>query len=88
MPVNIGGETYQTSNEIAEALGISRQTLWRWREKGKIPAGMRSRSRQVLFTVEEVSVIKEYANKLEPIELGNARQQLALFSKNRLLEER
>jgi hypothetical protein len=32
----------------------------------------------VLFTVEEVAVIREYANKLEPIEFGGTRQ-LGLF---------
>ncbi len=88
MPVQIGGQTYHTNNEISEALGVSRQTLWRWREKGKIPTGLRARTRQVLFTPEEVDVIKDFANKLEPIELGNTRQQLALFGKIRPEEPR
>jgi DNA-binding transcriptional MerR regulator len=87
MPVEIGGQTYHTNNEVSEDLGITRQTLWRWREKGKIPAGLRSRNRQVLFTDDEVAAIEEYANKLEPIELGSTRQQLALFGRIREAEE-
>lgn len=37
MPVQVGGLTYFTNNEVSEELSVSRQTLWRWREKGRIP---------------------------------------------------
>ncbi len=79
MPVQIGAVSYFTNNEVSEELGVTRQTLWRWREKGRIPSGVRYRTRQVLFTAEEVAVIREYANKLEPIEFG-ATRQLGLFT--------
>ena len=82
MPVQIGGAAYLTNNEVSEDLGVSRQTLWRWREKGRIPAGVRYRTRQVLFTAEEVAAIREYANKLEPIKFGGTRQ-LGLFARVR-----
>jgi predicted DNA-binding transcriptional regulator AlpA len=83
MPVQVGGLTYFTNNEVLEELGITRQALWRWREKGRVPAGVRrQRTRQVLFTTEEVAAIREYANRLEPIEFGGARQ-LALFGRGR-----
>ena len=85
MPVQVGELTYYTNNEVSEQLGVSRQTLWRWREKGRIPAGVRYRTRQVLFTVEEVVAIREYANKLEPIEFGGTRQ-LGLFRRARTEE--
>ena len=78
MPVQVGKVTYYTNNEVSEQLSVSRQTLWRWREKGKIPPGVRSRNRQVLFTEAEVAAIREYATKLEPIEFGGTRQ-LGLF---------
>jgi len=80
MPVQVGGVTYLTNNEVSEELGVSRQTLWRWREKGRIPAGVRYRTRQVLFTADEVAAIREYANKLVPIEFGGTRQ-LGLFGR-------
>jgi hypothetical protein len=78
MPVTIAGRTYFSNAEVADDLKITRQTLWRWRDAGKIPPGLRSRSRQVLFAEEEVAVIRDYANRLEPIEFGTP-QQMRLF---------
>jgi len=85
MPVQVGDLTYFTNNEVSEELGITRQTLWRWREKGKIPAGVRYRTRQVLFTADEFGLIRDHANKLEPIEFGG-NVQLGLFGRTRRQE--
>ena len=82
MPVAINGQNYNTKDEVAKDLGINPVTLWRWRKKGAIPAGFRSRDGKVLFSPQEVTQILEYANKLEPIELGGTRQ-LGLFPKTR-----
>lgn len=82
MPVEINGQKYSTSVEVSEELNINPVTLWRWRKKGLIPPGLRSRNRQVLFTAQEVAEIREYSTKLVPVELGAARQ-LGLFSRNR-----
>lgn len=80
MPVRIDGEEYFTNSEVSEELGVSRQTLWRWREKGRIPTGLRYRTRQVLFKKAEVDLIRQFANHLEPIELGSGGvKQLGLF---------
>lgn len=80
MPVLIDGELYHTHSEVSDQLSISRQTLWRWREKGRIPSGLRYRTRQVLFNRDEVEVIRQFANHLEPIELGGGgTKQLGLF---------
>jgi excisionase family DNA binding protein len=88
MPVEIQGEQYYTNSEVSDQLNVSRQTLWRWREKGSIPAGMRYRTRQVLFTAEEVDAIREFANRLEPIEFGGGSvRQLGLFSRRPRQEE-
>ena len=90
MPVTIEGEEYYTNSEVSDELRVSRQTLWRWREKGSIPAGLRYRTRQVLFKAEEVETIRQYANRLVPIELGSgAVRQLGLFARgSRQREER
>jgi len=80
MPVAINGQNYSTKDEVAKDLGINPVTLWRWRKKGAIPTGLRSRKGKVLFSPDEVTQIRDYANKLEPIELGGMRQ-LGLFSK-------
>ena len=89
MPVIIEGEKYHTNSEVSDQLKVSRQTLWRWRERGSIPAGLRYRTRQVLFTAEEVEAIRQFANKLEPIELGGtgAGRQLGLFGRRSRQEE-
>ncbi len=88
MPVEIQGEQYYTNSEVSDQLKVSRQTLWRWREKGSIPVGLRYRTRQVLFTAGEVESIREFANRLEPIELGSGTvKQLGLFSRRSRQEE-
>jgi predicted DNA-binding transcriptional regulator AlpA len=89
MPVTIEGEQYFTNSEVSDQLQVSRQTLWRWREKGTIPAGLRYRTRQVLFTADEVEAIRQFANKLEPIELGGSGtgRQLGLFGRRSRQEE-
>jgi len=86
MPVLIGGQTYSTNVEVARELGVNPVTLWRWRKKGAIPAGLRSRTGQVLFAPDEVALIRGYANKLEPIDLGSTRQ-LGLFVRTREEEQ-
>jgi transposase-like protein len=86
MPVLIDGQEYRTNAEVTRELGINPVTLWRWRKKGAIPAGLRFRTRQVLFTPDEVARIRDYANKLEPIELGSTRQ-LGLFIRSREEEQ-
>jgi len=56
-----------TATDVLEQVPVTRQTLWRWRQEGKIPAGHRYRNRQVVFTPDEVEAIREYANRVEPI---------------------
>ncbi len=67
MPREIGGVVYVSAAEVAKEVGVSRQTLWRWRRDGKIPCGHRARDRQILFTEREVDEIRSHANKIEPI---------------------
>ena len=74
MSTKINGVTYFSAAEITQELEISRQTLWRWRQEGKIPAGHRYRSKQILFTMHEVEAIQRFANRLEPIEPPDVEQ--------------
>lgn len=67
MTLEINGKTYVSTTHILQQLGISRQTLWRWRQEGKIPPGHRYRDGKVLFTMCEVEAIKQFANHIEPI---------------------
>lgn len=64
--VEIGGARYFSASQVAEEIRVSRQTLWRWRKDGKVPAGRLFRDGRVLFTTEEVEAVRTYAIRLEP----------------------
>lgn len=81
MSVQVNGIKYLSAAELLETVDVTRQTLWRWRQEGKIPAGHRFRGRQVVFSPEEVSAIQEFANRIEPID-GSDEGQLSLFGGN------
>ena len=68
MPLTIEGVEFFTNTEVTQKLGVSRQTLWRWRAEGDVPLGRRYRRKSVVFTKEEVDQIFAFANKVEPIE--------------------
>lgn len=78
MVKEIDGTQFFGAKEVAEAAGVSRQTLWRWRRAGKIPAGYRFRNGQVLYTDAEREQIRDYANHLEPLSTAND-DQLSMF---------
>jgi hypothetical protein len=79
MPIKIQGAEYYTAAELTERLEVSRQTLWRWRQEGKIPQGHRYRNRHVVFTPAEAVEIEAFANRIEPID-GSAARQMSLFA--------
>lgn len=66
MAITINGTTYHSAADLVRDLGISRQTLWRWRKDGLIPAGYVLRKRHVLFTEEEAAAVRAYATLIEP----------------------
>jgi predicted DNA-binding transcriptional regulator AlpA len=78
VPILIERIEYFTAADIQRDLGVARQTLWRWRKGGKIPQGRRYRDRQIVFTRQEVDAIRDYSNRLEPVE-STGHDQLALF---------
>jgi predicted DNA-binding transcriptional regulator AlpA len=78
MPLHIEGVEYFPMTEVAESIGVSRVTLWRWRSEGKIPQGHRWRGQKVIFTRAEVDAIRLFALRVEPIS-GEAAEQLPLF---------
>lgn len=74
MPIEIEGVTYFSAADIHREIEVVRQTLWRWRKARKIPQGRRYRDRQIVFTREEVEAIREYANRLGPVDTTDANQ--------------
>mgnify|MGYP003573555568 CR=1 FL=1 len=75
MPVLVDGIEFLTLKEVVDAVGITRQTLWRWRQEGKIPAGHRFRARHVVFTPDEMQQIERYANRIDSIDTSEKRQR-------------
>ena len=67
MSVEINGEKYLQATEVAEAIGVTRQTLWRWRRDGSIPVGSKYRGRQIIYTPTEVETIRQFSQRIEPI---------------------
>ena len=76
--LRIDGSDYFSVAQILKETGVTRQTLWRWRQDGRVPAGHRFRDKQILFTAEELEQIRQYANRVEPIS-SDPRSQLNLF---------
>lgn len=66
--VVISGTTYFPASRVAQEVGVSRTTLWRWRHEGKIPPGRRYRRRMTLYSLSELQAVREYAERLEPID--------------------
>jgi predicted DNA-binding transcriptional regulator AlpA len=79
MPFSIRDQVYFSVNEVLADTGISRQTLWRWRQDGKVPAGHRFRDRQILFDQEQFEAIRSYSTHVE--RLDAEAQQLTLFTR-------
>jgi hypothetical protein len=79
MEISIDGIKYIAATDIIKQVGISRQTFWRWRQSGKIPAGYRYRDRRVFYTERELDEIRQYANRIEALHQPYD-QQLSLFN--------
>lgn len=67
IPVTVDGTAYFTAADVARTVSVSRQTLWRWRAAGLVPAGRRFRNGQVLFDPAEIEVVRAYATQLTPL---------------------
>lgn len=79
MPSLIHGVPYYTSQEVLAAIGVSRQTLWRWRQEPHFPQGAKLRGR-LLFSEQDLALIHELAFQLEPVHTNRDPSQLPLFA--------
>jgi len=64
MAIIIDGARFYSLQEVAVLVSISRQTLWRWRQEGRVPKGHRHRGRQVLFSERELELVWRQAGNL------------------------
>lgn len=83
MPIKIEGIEYFTATDIQRDVGVVRQTLWRWRTARKVPQGRRYRDKTIVFTKEEVEAIREFANRLEPVDTPPPRRRGGSSAKTR-----
>lgn len=65
--IEVAGIKYFSVVSVARAVGVSRQTVWRWRLARKIPSGHLYRNHQTVFTAEEFEAVREFANRVEPM---------------------
>jgi len=79
MSLTIAGTEYLTADEVCRLVGVSRQTLWRWRQNARIPCGSRLRGKRLVFCSDEVEQIQIYASFLEPADRRPG-VQLGLFA--------
>jgi hypothetical protein len=83
MPVTVKGEEYFSIGEVADLVDRHRSTLWRWKQQGKIPEGLRYCDQMLLFTRAEVEDIYAYAHRLLPDDARAAfKHQLSLFTQS------
>jgi len=75
MPVEVHGKRYLQATEVAKEVGVTRQTLWRWRRDGTIPLGRKYRGRQIIYTANEIELIREFAERIEPVDDQHRREK-------------
>jgi len=65
MSVMVDGQTYYRTAEVFKLIGISRNTLYRWLDKG-ILGGMERRDSRGwrLFTKEEINTLNSAINRI------------------------
>ncbi len=65
MSIKINGQTYYRTAEVYRMVGISRNTLFRWLERGVLGSGERRDTRGWrLFTEDEVESLKAKATSV------------------------
>jgi len=70
MPVVINGHTYYRTAEAFRVIGISRNTLYRWLQKGILMGTERRDSRGWrLFTREEIDRLNDTINSITGVDL-------------------
>jgi predicted site-specific integrase-resolvase len=70
MPVKIDGRTYFRTAEVFRIIGISRNTLYRWLQKGILTGVERRDSRGWrLFTREEIDRLNRTINSITRVDL-------------------
>lgn len=81
MGFELDGIRYYSVAEVAQAVGVTRRTLYRWIEQSKVngPGYERQRDKRRFFSLAELNEVAEFANRLEPVD--ESPEQLKLFNR-------
>jgi len=60
---NMENQSFYTTKDVLKKVRISRNTLFLWLKKGKIPEVTRDRNGHRLFTTKDIQKIVRYKNK-------------------------
>jgi len=63
--LKVNGVEYYPATQLLGEIGVSRQTFWRWRQRGQVPAGHRFRDGRLLFTGPEAEMIRRFATSVQ-----------------------
>jgi len=84
MPFEQNGIRYYSKSETASAIGVSRQTLYRWIQDRKIPSPRfeRKRDGRLFYSESEFKLIEVFTNGIEQLHETRECQLLAFPSKS------
>ena len=80
MPFEQNGIRYYSKSETANAIGVSRQTLYRWIQDHKVPSPRfeRKRDGRLFYSESEFQLIEAFTNGIEQLHEIQGHQLLAL----------
>jgi hypothetical protein len=77
MPMEIGGQQFYKSSEVARLAGVHRLTLLRWIREGRLTDVGRDRNGWRVFSEQETGAIVDFAKS---VDLRTSPNQRLLFS--------
>jgi excisionase family DNA binding protein len=71
--VEIGGRSYISTDELAQRLGVSAKTIWRWQKQGFLPAFVKIGRVRLYREDRMVGDLREQLIKEKPAEFQSRR---------------
>ena len=74
-------QKYYTTTQVAQIVGVTRQTILRWLKEGRVPEVERTDRNWRIFTEKDIEVLKAQKGKRKPLVLRPRRDyQSKLFN--------
>ena len=80
MAFEVDGSRYYSVSDVAQAVGLTRRTLYRWIEQDKVkgPGYERQRDKRRFFSQSEFDAVTAFANQVDPV--ADSPDQMKLFN--------